>query len=206
MCAYGLGVASSSLSLEMSSYFLQSLQVLSICISNGDDNNEIKGTCTDTACTSVCKILVVSSSLNMILHPSHEFLWGQVLSYLPIKHDIEEALKTHDLLITLLLDNTSTNYTNIIGNDNNRYTIIFNILLEIYGTKYSNNNIDNKITQYLKMIMMMMNNDMKSDMNKIMGTIRTSLLSKFDSIISRHNDDAFSPIVSAPIHDILMRR
>jgi hypothetical protein len=35
MCAYALGVASSLYSLEMSNYFLQTLQVLSRCISMG---------------------------------------------------------------------------------------------------------------------------------------------------------------------------
>jgi len=211
MCAYALGVASSLYSLEMSNYFLQTLQALSRCISMGDDD-EPRGPCTDTACASVCLILEASEKLNLNNSQLQlEYLYGQVLNYLPIVHDLEEAIRVHSQLLRLLLENNKYILGNSMDNstvNNTRISQILSIILEIHGSEYSNTDIDSNITQYLRNIIL------DENIKNILGTLKTSILSKFDNAagiplsLSNNSTDcfAFSPLSSAPIHDLIMRR
>ena len=192
MSAYALGISSSIHSLNMSQYFISSLQVLAICISIGDDDDDnnndddtkgtsgtsgtsgisgTRGPCTDTACGSVAIILEVAENLNISLNYHH--LWHQVLSYLPIVNDHEEAIRVHGQVIRLLLNNNNS----INTNDDNRIIMILKILLEIYGTEYSNSDIDGKICQYLRVVVV--NDDVKNALN----VMNTSFIGKFDTII-----------------------
>ena len=92
VCAYALGRASELYPQGFGPYGLSVLQALGGCIAIGEGPGEARGECTDNAVASVGLILeriVGGSGSNGV--PSginFEFMWGQWLDYLPLKHDL----------------------------------------------------------------------------------------------------------------------
>ena len=92
-CAYALGRASELYPSGFAPYALSVLQALGACVAKGECPGELRGECTDNAVTSVGVILeriVAGNGANGVgtTGINFEFMWGQWLDYLPLKHDL----------------------------------------------------------------------------------------------------------------------
>lgn len=93
VCAYALGRASELYSAGFAPYALSVLQALGACVAKGEGPGEPRGECTDNAVTSVGVILeriVAGNGANGVgtTGINFEFMWGQWLEYLPLRHDL----------------------------------------------------------------------------------------------------------------------
>ena len=102
-CAYALGRASALYPQTFAAHAMAALQALGACIALGEEPDEPRGSCTDNAVASVGVILE-----NLEQHAgggaglNFEFMWGQWLGYLPLKHDVEEGSKVLSQLSRLV--------------------------------------------------------------------------------------------------------
>lgn len=97
VCAFALGRASELHPQGFAPYALSVLQALGGCVAAGEGPGESRGECTDNAVASVGLILErivdgnvpngISSGINF------EFMWGQWLDYLPLKHDLVSTVR-----------------------------------------------------------------------------------------------------------------
>jgi hypothetical protein len=97
VCAYALGRASELYPSGFAPYALSVLQALGACVAKGECPGELRGECTDNAVTSVGVILeriVAGNGANGVgtTGINFEFMWGQWLDYLPLKHDLVRVL------------------------------------------------------------------------------------------------------------------
>jgi hypothetical protein len=117
-CAYTIGVAAGRLphaflSAAGAGAARECLSSLSSCIHAGEGPGEPRGTCTDTAASSVGLLLEQlqrltasggADSVDLEGVPPLNTLWEQWLSYLPPQHDDEERERVRSQLVRLILE------------------------------------------------------------------------------------------------------
>jgi hypothetical protein len=106
-CAYALGRASELYPSGFAPYALSVLQALGACVAKGECPGELRGECTDNAVTSVGVILeriVAGNGANGVgtTGINFEFMWGQWLDYLPLKHDLVRVIELSVCLYSFL--------------------------------------------------------------------------------------------------------
>ena len=95
-CAYALGRAAALYPHAMAAHAPAALQALGACIAMGEaPPDEPRGTCTDNAVAAVGLVLEAVEQHAGAGHAAaaagglnFEYLWGQWLGYLPLKHDL----------------------------------------------------------------------------------------------------------------------
>ena len=90
-CAYSLGRASCLYPQAFAPHAMAALQALGACIALGEEPpEEPRGACTDNAVNSVGIILenMEQYANESIAGLNLEYMWGQWLGYLPLKHDL----------------------------------------------------------------------------------------------------------------------
>jgi hypothetical protein len=103
-CCYALGITAERFPQPFEPYYQPSLQALAACVSNGEDEDEARGCCTDNAAASIGIMLERLEQLGApALKTQLGAMWSQWLEYMPLQHDLEEGRKTIRLLIRCLL-------------------------------------------------------------------------------------------------------
>ena len=107
MCAYSIGKAAELHPASFEPYVNAALKSLWICVTVGDqDGPGSRGDSTDNAVSAVGSILEAAethrSQYSNEASSSFHYIWGEWLSYLPIKDDLEEGEKTISQLIRLV--------------------------------------------------------------------------------------------------------
>ncbi len=92
-CAYAFGRASALYPQAFVPHALGALHALGACIALGEEPDEPRGSCTDNAVASVGVILENLEQHGGMLTLNFESMWGQWLAYLPLRHDEEEGGK-----------------------------------------------------------------------------------------------------------------
>jgi hypothetical protein len=92
-CAYALGMAAEVHPLVFRPYTLNSLNVLASCIAMGESEDEPRGTSTDNSVSAVGIILERMEALPPATPDDHltdpfPYIWGQWISYLPLRDDV----------------------------------------------------------------------------------------------------------------------
>ena len=138
--SYGLGEFIKQTNNDYKNYAEQILEVLykGLQVNNGWFNKVAQ----DNIVTAIGKLIKFRgkeySNLKEIIQK-----W---LNYLPIKEDISESPGQHDLLCDIVMQSPDM----IFGENNSNVPKIIRILCEVYDSKYSNKEVDEKIKKIIE--------------------------------------------------------
>jgi len=104
-CCYAIGIAAELHPIEFEPFVQAALQALWVCVNAGDTEGPgSRGATTDNAISAVGLILESAESLSNASASSKSFnyVWGEWLSYQPLKDDIDEGGKVIAQLVRLV--------------------------------------------------------------------------------------------------------
>ena len=144
--SYALGLAVQRYPAEFVPFAHSALSGLGASIAMKEDEENVRGECTDNSVAAVGYIIDNVSKYNVQLN--YDFLWNEWLNYLPLQHDVNEG---HNVL-EQLLGHINQNCPHLHLNEIDGLARVVNILLTAYDTEMSTTEIDKKINGVLASI------------------------------------------------------
>jgi hypothetical protein len=209
-CAYTIGIAAELYPECFSAFTFQALQGLGRLISEGDEDGVgSRGGCTDNAASAVGIIL---EKMDHIISTNSSFynLWSEWLSYLPLKEDREEGLKVTTQLLRLI----NNRFSKLVA-QKDRLVMSLSVILELIDDELITRELNISCYTCLQQLLISENGLSKDSIDAVYQSLPASLVSKLNNVLSaaplslfhKNNPDcATSPLATAPIIDVLMRR
>ena len=210
-CAYALGRASALYPQAFAAHAMTALQALGACIALGEEPDEPRGSCTDNAAASVGIILEnleqqggAGAGLNF------EFMWGQWLGYLPLKHDEDEAGKVLVQLSRLVAQRHDTLLAR-----GTRLSQAVSVLLQGVGSDPSTTTaVTREIALAIHTLRASAGANADDLFRSISNDVGPELSARLSAVLGAPvgagagagHGGASSPLATAPIQDVLLRR
>lgn len=205
-CVYSVGIAVELYPRQFLPYAANSLSALSNAISLGD-GDETRGMSTDNAVSAVGilleKVEVAMEGTSNALSESFPFVWGEWLSYLPLRDDVEEGAKVLRQLTRLLSSKHGTLFCTY-----ERVEQAVLVLIEVLGSDLIGGDITREIVHTLQLMRVCDGLLGKGGMDELCSKLDQEKSSKLRQYLSMDFSsplESSSPQAPAPIHDVLMR-
>lgn len=208
--AYTLGVIAQMYPMCLVPFADMALSALGSSIAAGDEDGDARGECTDNAVASVGYIVEQMEALG-ISSPSYPHIWNQWLAYLPLEHDVTEGHKVVDQLLRL----ADKKHPTLITSDSSMVQVIA-VVLQVFESKedLSSPQIDASIARFLQDLVHNMPGGLVHVRN-VVSQMRDKKGNEFSTKLERalafrlgqaKGHLSLSPLATAPIQDVLLKR